>query len=450
MLERDDIQGLVLRAYRMPWAAYLFFRFTGAASARAWLGATADPLTTAAEWDEKPAWCANLGLTHPGLAALGLPPRASPAFRTTSARAWPRVPPSRLGDTGEDLPEHWEASPPFADAGRARRAARLGAQPRTSSTPGSTPSPGSPQRTGSSRSASSGRPRSARPGVRPGALRFPRRHLAAHAAGQRSRGRPARGPTGGGARRVRPRLRRRARATGRRSSLRSSGATAPTRCTASCANTWLRSAQWRGSRDDGDLLAAKLMGRWPSGAPVALAPARPTTRPSPRTRCAVNRFDYEADPLGFACPRGAHIRRARPRDGNPANRAPAAAPSRSALRRRAARRRPGRRRARARRVLPQRQHRAPVRVRAAQVDQLGAVRRAGRRVRPGHRLRGPGLHLAATNRPAPLRATSRASSPSAEASTSSSPASPPCATSPIRPTSEASTSCGDRAHLRLL
>ena len=51
-LERDDIQGLVLRAYRMPKAAYLFFRFTAAASARAWLGGMADPLTTAAEWDD--------------------------------------------------------------------------------------------------------------------------------------------------------------------------------------------------------------------------------------------------------------------------------------------------------------------------------------------------------------------------------------------------------------
>ena len=42
-LELGDIQGLVVRAYHMPRAVYLFYRFTAAAPARAWLGAMADP-----------------------------------------------------------------------------------------------------------------------------------------------------------------------------------------------------------------------------------------------------------------------------------------------------------------------------------------------------------------------------------------------------------------------
>jgi hypothetical protein len=94
----------VLRAYRMPRAAYLFFRFTDAASARAWLGATADPLTTAAEWDEKPAWCANLGLTHRGLAALGLPDTSLASFPDDFREGMAARAASRLGDTGENLP----------------------------------------------------------------------------------------------------------------------------------------------------------------------------------------------------------------------------------------------------------------------------------------------------------------------------------------------------------
>jgi len=58
------------------------------------------------------------------------------------------------------------------------------------------------------------------------------------------------------------------------------------------------------------LLAAKMIGRWPSGAPLVKAPDA--------DREALgedNDFAYhESDPLGFACPVGAHIRRANPRD----------------------------------------------------------------------------------------------------------------------------------------
>ncbi|MDQ0850508.1 Dyp-type peroxidase family [Arthrobacter sp. B3I9] len=57
-------------------------------------------------------------------------------------------------------------------------------------------------------------------------------------------------------------------------------------------------------------LAAKMVGRWPSGAPLALASDqdRPELAQS-------NDFGYHAhDRLGLSCPIGAHIRRANPRD----------------------------------------------------------------------------------------------------------------------------------------
>ena len=65
---------------------------------------------------------------------------------------------------------------------------------------------------------------------------------------------------------------------------------------------------------DEDLLAAKFMGRWRSGAPLVLAPTEddPEMGADPMRN---NDFDYgEMDPLGYACPLGAHARRLNPRD----------------------------------------------------------------------------------------------------------------------------------------
>ncbi len=57
-------------------------------------------------------------------------------------------------------------------------------------------------------------------------------------------------------------------------------------------------------------LAAKMVGRWPSGAPLALAPD--ADDPS---LAEANDFGYhEDDPRGVRCPVGSHIRRSNPRD----------------------------------------------------------------------------------------------------------------------------------------
>lgn len=67
------------------------------------------------------------------------------------------------------------------------------------------------------------------------------------------------------------------------------------------------------SREDEALLAAKVVGRWPSGAPLALAPERddPELGADPRRN---NAFHYGDDPRGLKCPVGAHARRMNPRD----------------------------------------------------------------------------------------------------------------------------------------
>ncbi|MFE7214210.1 Dyp-type peroxidase [Streptomyces sp. NPDC057611] len=70
------------------------------------------------------------------------------------------------------------------------------------------------------------------------------------------------------------------------------------------------------SREDEELLAAKVLGRWRSGAPLALSPHQddPALGADPHRR---NTFLYERDdPAGFITPGGCHIRRANPRDAS--------------------------------------------------------------------------------------------------------------------------------------
>jgi Dyp-type peroxidase family len=69
------------------------------------------------------------------------------------------------------------------------------------------------------------------------------------------------------------------------------------------------------SPDDQELLAAKMMGRWRSGAPLALCPFHDDRAlgADPRRN---NSFGFGDDPTGYATPPGSHIRRANPRDAS--------------------------------------------------------------------------------------------------------------------------------------
>jgi Dyp-type peroxidase family len=66
--------------------------------------------------------------------------------------------------------------------------------------------------------------------------------------------------------------------------------------------------------DEQELIAAKLMGRWRSGAPLVLSPEKddPSLGADPKRN---NDFAYkQQDSLGYAAPLGSHIRRMNPRD----------------------------------------------------------------------------------------------------------------------------------------
>jgi Dyp-type peroxidase family len=67
------------------------------------------------------------------------------------------------------------------------------------------------------------------------------------------------------------------------------------------------------SREEERLLAAKFVGRWPSGAPLVLAPERDDPELGADAH-RNNAFLYADDPRGLKCPLGAHARRTNPRD----------------------------------------------------------------------------------------------------------------------------------------
>src|SRR5215217_6384475 len=70
------------------------------------------------------------------------------------------------------------------------------------------------------------------------------------------------------------------------------------------------------SPEEEALLAAKMIGRWPSGAPLVLSPEQDDPELGADYQ-RNNDFLYrESDDRGFKCPAGAHIRRVNPRDAD--------------------------------------------------------------------------------------------------------------------------------------
>lgn len=113
-LDLANIQGFVVRGYRLPLAGYLFLRIEHPTSAREWLAQLTPHVLTAARWTEKPDSGVNLALSFEGLRALGVPDASLDEFPTEfkqgmAARA------GLLGDVGESAPENWEAG--FGGAG---------------------------------------------------------------------------------------------------------------------------------------------------------------------------------------------------------------------------------------------------------------------------------------------------------------------------------------------
>lgn len=107
-LERDDIQGLVVSGYaQMHEARYLLLEVLDRRAAARWLNALADRITSIGEPES--FRCLNVAFTSAGLAALGvhaddLRTFAAPFQEGMASPNRQRV----LGDTGPSAPENWE------------------------------------------------------------------------------------------------------------------------------------------------------------------------------------------------------------------------------------------------------------------------------------------------------------------------------------------------------
>ncbi|MGW5107162.1 Dyp-type peroxidase [Nocardia sp. NPDC004123] len=109
MLEFDDIQHILLTRVPALTGRYEFLSFTDAAGARAWLAAMADRVPSVAELqdsvDTDKQWV-SVAFTWTGLRALGVPADALASFpeefrQGMAARA------EVLGDAGANHPDHW-------------------------------------------------------------------------------------------------------------------------------------------------------------------------------------------------------------------------------------------------------------------------------------------------------------------------------------------------------
>jgi Dyp-type peroxidase family len=114
-LPLSEIQGLILRGYRMNALRVIALEAARPAAARAFLGALVNgadgvpQIATAAQWESKPEACVNVALTWAGLSALGLSAAALASFpeafvQGAVARA------ARVGDTGASAPDRWEGA----------------------------------------------------------------------------------------------------------------------------------------------------------------------------------------------------------------------------------------------------------------------------------------------------------------------------------------------------
>lgn len=311
LVDLADVQSIVV--FRRPapyWGSLIFLHVADAAGGRRSLAHFLPQVMTAAGWAAgERDLSVTIALTHAGLAALGVPPETLASFPEQlrdgmAARA------HRLGDTGESAPAHWDA--PFGNGSihvvvavtasseqlwRERVTAALGelvqngvmllshqhvaAHPATRTAFGYRDGISFPHVAG----LPAGPITTPEPPLATGEflLGYPGEHGAPLAMPWP----PALGHNGTyvGIRKIHSRV-----AAFRR---------------------FLR-ANASGEAEE-ELLAAKLLGRWRSGAPLALAPEAddPALAADPER---VNAFTYAGDPRGLRCPHGAHIRRLNPRD----------------------------------------------------------------------------------------------------------------------------------------
>lgn len=123
-IDFDDVQGNILRGYRVHFARHFALALGNAAGARSFVKglvsgdeAASPQITTAAHWRDRPEYFLNIGFTWGGLKAIGLPDgilqNFPAAFREGPADA-ERA--KHVGDTEASKPKHWVLGNPGAPA----------------------------------------------------------------------------------------------------------------------------------------------------------------------------------------------------------------------------------------------------------------------------------------------------------------------------------------------
>lgn len=332
-VEVEDIQAFVLQGYgKLRGAAYLLFQISDGGAARSWLLAVLEDITLGARRPSGRA--ANVAFTASGLTRLGMAPRVLTGFAPEFVEGMTSAHRSRLlGDFGEAAPDTWAWGGPdrdrvdvllmiFATTG-AELDEQLGRHRSHAADHGlreiaalETQDIGFAEhfgfRDGLSQPsiAGVGPPSADLHTVRPGEFLLGYRN---------EHGQTPRSPTVDSSDNRSQHLPPAPGDASRRDLGRNGSYLVLRTLNQDVAAFW-RYADAQTRRPDGTsdpekrtALAARMVGRWPSGAPLTLSPTH-----DQESLAHENDFRYHAeDRQGFSCPVGAHVRRTNPRDSEP-------------------------------------------------------------------------------------------------------------------------------------
>lgn len=312
-LELDDIQALILRSRPEPYVGvHAMLRVTDAAGGRDLVARLAPHVPSAHDWSEELTAWTGVAFSHAGLKALGLPEASLASFpdafrQGMAARA------QDLRDTGINAPEHWDEQ---LAPGNLHIALTMYAQDQPALEQALSTAMGELERStgvelvathsfGADEDAknpfgfrdSIAQPTVAGSGVQP--LPGQERAVAPgeFILGEKSEsGAPLSHPEP--------------------SALGRNGSFVVLRkyySRVGAFNDFI--AENADTEQERELLAAKLFGRWRSGAPLMLSPDHDDEElgSDPRRNDA---FGYAEDPRGFMCPHSSHMRRLNPRDSS--------------------------------------------------------------------------------------------------------------------------------------